>query len=232
MGDCVSRPGIDASLKTQNLAITSRAVRNRGENTSSKNTVEYSDSFVSKTTSTSSEEAVTSLRKKNVISDVYANMGQSTLLSDSFGKANLFTCDIFCNLNSGSESKDECEWSTDSSSELSSMEEIFSFDGLNKRTTNRYVVGLEILKAQIHHGANPKNLVTHGDRTCLMFSVLAEDFDFVKNLVELGVDVNETNSQLESALGFAINLKRDDIASYLRRKGALEVAELVRGECI
>jgi len=94
-------------------------------------------------------------------------------------------------------------------------------DGLNKRTTNRYEIGLQMLKAMIDSGADPKSLVTHGDRNCLMFAVLAEDFDFVKKLVKLGVNVNKTNSMGETALGFANELGRYDIASYLREHGAL-----------
>jgi len=220
MGECASQPGIDTSLKTLN--------------TSSKKTVEYADFCVSKPTSTSSKESITSFRKKNMISEVCANELQLALLSDSIGKVNLFSTDIFCKSNSGSQSIEECDWSTDSRSELS-VEEIFSFDGLNMRATNRCALGLKMLKAKIHHGANPKNLITHGDRSCIMFSVIAEDFAFVKKLVELGVNVNETNSQGENAWSFLINLERHDIASYLQRKGALGVVELAmngQGKCI
>jgi len=99
-------------------------------------------------------------------------------------------------------------------------EETITFDGLNKRYTNRNSIGLEILKAQIHHGADPKKLRTHGDRTCLMFAVIAEDFSFIKNLVQRGVDVKETNRQGETALRFAIELGREDIANFLRTRGA------------
>jgi len=96
------------------------------------------------------------------------------------------------------------------------------FDVCSRRTTSRYEIGLEMLKAMINEGADPKDLVTHGDRTCLMFAVLAEDFDFVKKLVELGVSVTKTNSRGETALDFANELKRYDIARYLRKHGALE----------
>jgi len=101
---------------------------------------------------------------------------------------------------------------------------LLSFDGLNKRTTNRYDIGLEILKSKIHLGADPKTLTTHGDRTSLMFSVMANDFSFTKQLVELGVDVNGTNRLGETALGLAIEFKREEIAKYLRAHGATEVA--------
>jgi len=100
--------------------------------------------------------------------------------------------------------------------------DIMSYDGVNKRICNRYEIGLRMLKAQIQVGADPNVLTTHGDRTCLMFGVLAEDFSFVKQLVELGVDVNRTNRFGETALSFALGLEREDIASYLRLNGAVE----------
>jgi len=100
--------------------------------------------------------------------------------------------------------------------------DIMSFDGVNKRICNRYEIGLRMLKAQIQVGADPNVLTTHGDRTCLMFGVLAEDFSFVKQLVALGVDVNKTNRFGETALSFALGLEREDIASYLRLNGAVE----------
>ena len=79
-----------------------------------------------------------------------------------------------------------------------------------------------MLKAQIHCGADPKVLTTHGERSCLMFAVLAEDFCFIKKLVKLGVDVNQKNRVGETALSLANELHRDDIARYLRRNGAIE----------
>jgi len=97
-----------------------------------------------------------------------------------------------------------------------------SFDGLNMRPNNRYGIGLELLKAKIHHGANAKRLSTHGDRTALMFAVLAKDLNFTKKLVELGVDVNQSNAQGETALGLACEGQCDDIAKYLRSHGAME----------
>ena len=79
-----------------------------------------------------------------------------------------------------------------------------------------------MLKAQIHCGADPKVLTTHGEGSCLMFAVLAEDFCFIKKLVKLGVDVNQKNRVGETALSLANELHRDDIARYLRRNGAIE----------
>jgi len=97
---------------------------------------------------------------------------------------------------------------------------LLSYDGLNKRATNRNDIGLEILKAKIELGADPKGLTTHGDRSCLMFAVIANDYNFTKKLVELGVDVNKMNRFGETALGLAMQLQRDKIASYLCSEGA------------
>jgi len=114
--------------------------------------------------------------------------------------------------------------STDSSgSDSLGIENMFSFDGMNKRVSNRYDIGLNVLKAKIHHGADPKNLCTHGGRTSLMFSVMANDLSFIKQLVELGVDINQKNQSDETALSLAIGLKREEIAMYLRSQGATEV---------
>jgi len=97
-----------------------------------------------------------------------------------------------------------------------------SFDGLNMRITNRYDIGLEVLKATVHHGADPKRMSTHGDRSSLMFAVLANDMKFIKDLVEMGVDVNQTSQMGETALSLACELQRDDIANYLRLNGAID----------
>jgi hypothetical protein len=102
------------------------------------------------------------------------------------------------------------------------IEDLRSFDGLNKRPTNRYEIGLEILKAKVQLGADPKVLHTHG-RTCLMFAVLANDINFTKKLVEIGVNVNQTNLRGETALGFALEYQRYDIVNYLRSKGAVDI---------
>jgi len=100
--------------------------------------------------------------------------------------------------------------------------DVMSYDGINKRISDRNDIGLRMLKAQIQCGADPKVWTTHGDRSCLMFAVLAEDFNFIKELIELGVDVNKTNHYGETALTLAVGIKREDIASYLRSNGAVE----------
>jgi len=110
--------------------------------------------------------------------------------------------------------------STDSES-LDSAEYNIIYDGLNMRATNRYQIGLTNLKAMIHHGADPNTLITHGDRSCLMFAVMANDFSFAKELVDQGVEINQSNSSGESALSLAIDMERRDIAHYLRSKGAV-----------
>jgi len=117
---------------------------------------------------------------------------------------------------------DDGSYLSSSSSETDGRRRFYSYDGTNKRVVNRYEIGLQMLKAQIHCGANPKVLTTHGDRSCLMFAVLAEDFCFIKKLVKLGVDVNQKNRVGETALSLANELHRDDIARYLRRNGAIE----------
>jgi len=106
-------------------------------------------------------------------------------------------------------------------SECPGRKRLVSFDGINMRVTNRYEIGLEVLKAKIHHGANPR-MSTHGGRTALMFAVLAKDFDFIKELIELGCNVNETTSIGETALSLANETQMHDIAEYLRSKGATE----------
>jgi len=128
----------------------------------------------------------------------------------------------YSNLITTTESEECGFFSSSPSAGTEGRGEIFSFDGTNKRVVNRYEIGLEMLKAQIHHGADPKVLKTHGERSCLMFAVLAEDFGFIKELLELGVDVNQKNRVGETALSLANELQRDDIAMYLRRKGAIE----------
>jgi len=101
-----------------------------------------------------------------------------------------------------------------------------SWDGLNMRPSNRYDIVLEMLKAQIHCGADPKNLCTHGNRTALMFSVLAGDLSFTKELVQLGVDLNQSSHLGETALSLALEGQNEDIVNYLRLQGAVDkVAE-------
>jgi len=100
---------------------------------------------------------------------------------------------------------------------------LISYDGLNNRPVKRNDIGMHILKAQIHFGADPNEMCTHGDRTCLMFAVLANDFSFTKKLVEEGVDINKTNCFGETALGLAIEMQNDEIVNYLSSKGAADV---------
>jgi len=111
---------------------------------------------------------------------------------------------------------------TSPSAYWTSFGDIMSFDGINKRVCSRYDVGLRMLKAQIQHGADPNALSTHGERSCLMFAVLADDFTFVQQLVGLGVDVNRSNLAGETALNLALEKERNDIADYLRANGATD----------
>jgi len=177
-------------------------------------------------------EHITKLRRKQIeiiykgtMTDVSPKaISRSTLTSSEFS-------DKSDKISSSSSARTEVSSDSGSFSRDFSKSTIWStsdlcFDVPNKGTTNRYEIGLEMLKAMINEGADPKTLVTHGERTCLMFTVLAEDFDFVKKLVKLGVNVNKTNSRGESALGFANELKRYDIANYLREHGAFEEQNL------
>jgi len=100
---------------------------------------------------------------------------------------------------------------------------VLSYDGLNKRPAMREDIQMDILKAKITLGANPNEIRTHGDRTCLMCAVLANDFGYVKKLVELGVDINKTNPLGETALSLAIETKNCKLTNYLRSKGAADV---------
>jgi len=100
---------------------------------------------------------------------------------------------------------------------------VLSYDGLNKRPAKREEIQMDILKAKITLGANPNEIRTHGDRTCLMCAVLANDFGYVKKLVELGVDINKTNPLGETALSLAIETKNCKLTNYLRSKGAADV---------
>jgi len=98
-----------------------------------------------------------------------------------------------------------------------------SYDGLNKRCT-RNEIGLTILKSLIDAGRDPEAIMTHG-RSALMVSVICDDLDFVKVLIEKhGVDINKKNEMGETALSLASEkpeLKM--IAEYLRSMGALDI---------
>jgi len=103
----------------------------------------------------------------------------------------------------------------------------YDYHVFNIKRTCGCAEGIESLKTMISNGVDPNSLVTFEGRTCLMASVMAKDFDFVKELVKLGVDVNMTNSEGETALDLANNLPRDDIARYLRANEALEGSKVV-----
>jgi len=108
-------------------------------------------------------------------------------------------------------------------SESCSTRNLLSYDGLNKRPIKRDNIGMEILKAKVHFGANPNKMCTHGNRTCLMFAVVANDLSFTKKLVELGVDINKVTPSGETALSLAIEMQNYELVDYLRSKGAMDV---------
>jgi len=109
------------------------------------------------------------------------------------------------------------------SDSYNSIRNLFSYDGLNKRPKKRGDIGMDILKAQIHFGADPNKMCMHGDRTCLMFVILANDFNFAKTLVEQGVDINKTDRFGATALSLTIGMQNDELVNYLRSKGAVHV---------
>jgi len=89
-------------------------------------------------------------------------------------------------------------------------------DGLEvKRAKTREEMGMEALKAMVACGKDVKNLSTHGGRSALMFAVISEDFDFVRQLVASGADVQEENEQGETALSLAKSLSTDNIYKFL-----------------
>jgi len=89
-------------------------------------------------------------------------------------------------------------------------------DGLEvQREKTREQIGMEALKAMVACGKDVKNLSTHGGRSALMFAVISEDLDFVKQLVASGADIREENEQGETALSLAKSLPTDNIYNFL-----------------
>jgi len=149
-----------------------------------------------------------------------SEIGQESVPSNDFNRVNW----IGSSSNGTSESKESRESRSKSfvsSTESDSLDSAEALTCLSMKGKDRYEIALEQVKAQIHHGADPKTLITLGDRSCLMVAVMGNDFSFTKELVERGVDVNHSNSSGESALSLAIEMQRKDIAQYLRSKGAV-----------
>jgi len=149
-----------------------------------------------------------------------SEIGQESVPSDDSNRVNWIGSSTS---NGTSESKESRESRSSSfvSSSDDSLDSAKALTCLGMRGKDRYEIGLEQVKAQIHHGADPKTLMTLGDRSCLMFAVMGNDLSFTKELVELGVDVNHSNSSGESALSLAIDMQKKDIAQYLLSKGAV-----------
>jgi len=92
----------------------------------------------------------------------------------------------------------------------------FGCDGLEvKREKTREQIGMEALKAMVACGKDVKTLSTHGGRSALMFAVISEDLDFVKQLVASGADVREVNEKGETALSLAKSLSTSNIYNFL-----------------
>merc|ERR1719397_562266 len=106
------------------------------------------------------------MKKHTMITLIYSQKNEKSSSWSSSARYGVFT-------DSGNCSKDSCKSSSSKSTTESSSEfSLKGYDGLNKRTTNRCEIGLQIVKGMIHNGADPNHLVTHGDRTFLMVSVL------------------------------------------------------------
>jgi len=240
MGACVQHNKQEV-LETKSFPVAYENSPKRKINTSE----ELKKSFASGSSSKSVEKCMSSIDNVSGLSDscllgeVWAceeGLQKISLNSSIVAKPTLYEYRSISLENVGDNSDSEYLWSildSDLTDEVSSsmnncvdddlnVGKLQSFDGLNKRVVNRYDLGLEVLKAMIHHGTNPEGMSTHGSRTALMFAVLAQDLGFIKKLVELGVDLNETNCRGETALSLANETGRCDIINYLRSKGAIE----------
>jgi len=153
-----------------------------------------------------------------------SEIGQESVPSNDFNRVNWIGSSTSNGTSESKESKESRESGSNSfvsSTESDSFDSAEALNCLSMQGKDRYEIALEQVKAQIHHGADPKTLITLGDRSCLMVAVMGNDFSFTKELVEGGVDVNHSNSSGESALSLAIDMQRKDIAQYLRSKGAV-----------
>jgi hypothetical protein len=79
----------------------------------------------------------------------------------------------------------------------------------------REEINMKTLKAMRANKTDIKGWKTHGGRTALMVSVLAQDFEFVKILVTEGHNVSEKTITGETALELAKNLPSKEIYNFL-----------------
>jgi len=91
-----------------------------------------------------------------------------------------------------------------------------SFDGLKEIPSNRDEIGIVILKALIAQGTDPKTLTSHG-RTAFQIAALSGDLEFCKELVNMGVDVHQSNEAGETALDLVNqwNNKPEDLSQII-----------------
>jgi len=91
-----------------------------------------------------------------------------------------------------------------------------SFDGLAEIPSNRDEIGIVILKALIAQGTDPKTLTSHG-RTAFQIAALSGDLEFCKELVNMGVDVHQSNEAGETALDLVNqwNNKPEDLSQII-----------------
>jgi hypothetical protein len=78
----------------------------------------------------------------------------------------------------------------------------------------------ERVKYLLEHGANPDDSA-HGQRA-ITHAIYRNDLESVKALVEKGADINKVDNPNRTPLQAAVHWKKDDIAAYLRERGAKE----------
>jgi len=108
------------------------------------------------------------------------------------------------------------------SPEVSSFTSVSDFDWADSRNDilgskgkTREEIGMKKLKAMQACGINVKGFTTHGGRSALMFAVLSQDLDFVKNLVADGANAIEKNEHGETALALSKSLPSQEIYNFL-----------------
>merc|ERR1719233_2450886 len=80
---------------------------------------------------------------------------------------------------------------------------------------SREEINIKSLKAMHDNKVDLKDWKTHGGRTALMVSVLAQDLEFVKILVEQGHNVTKKIKNGETALQLAETLPSQEIYNFL-----------------
>jgi ankyrin repeat protein len=79
----------------------------------------------------------------------------------------------------------------------------------------------DVISWLVARGADPEHTNDQGD-TALIIAVKKKDHRLVRHLVTQGADVNTRNRAGRLPLDVALELEQEEIATYLRRYGALE----------